>query len=69
MKLFVWDEPFAQAYAGGVIFALAPDEETARAEVEKALTERTGHRLPLDGPLGEPRVYDTATAEIYEWTE
>ena len=51
MKLFVWEDVLTD-YTAGVMFALAPDVETAR----KMLLETCDY-LPADDLAKEPKVY------------
>jgi hypothetical protein len=51
LKLFVWEDVLTD-YTSGVMFALAPDVETAR----KLLLEKCSY-LPKEDLMKEPSVY------------
>lgn len=74
MKLYVWNEPYGVDYGGSCLYAIAPDECSARALAEIAGVARYGYE-PNGTPrglrdLGPPsRVHDLPYAEIYEWSE
>ena len=56
LKLFVWEDVLRD-YTSGIMFALAPDVETAR----KMLLEHT-YYIPDDDLSQEPKVYTSPVA-------
>lgn len=75
VKLFVWVNPYEVRYGGSMLYAVAEDEQQARALIAKE-TPRFSYgdfaKPPLlfNDLLGPPdRVLDVPCAEVYEWQE
>lgn len=73
MKLYVWADPYQVSYGSSMVFAVAENEEAARAQVEGAPAYSFGQYEQKPGggiKLGEPtRVVELPCAEWHEWQE
>ncbi len=72
MKLFVWADPYKVYYGTAMVFAVAEDLESAKAEAARGEAYAYGKYAEVNPgvALGDPtRIVDLPCAEWHKWQE